>query len=363
MKYNYLTISVLSIVLFPLLVEKLLLSEEMKDFANQCKMKIITDVFPKEVFEDDAFYIILSVKNLSPKPITIGVHDLFENYVFSAKGNIENMSAKIIPGFPTVILNNKTIFGSYSSQTCRNIEIGNVTISPGHCQYVFADKFIALASHNNNSDFIKENAQCGIKILVFAKKYKNYIQNQSLTIHIKQRYEKEKVFIEKLFPNQSHQTVNYDKIETLKGNFLLHQFWQLTEANGQGRLQHPLRNLSEWQTFENILSPGTLRDEIRLGRIQVQYLDGDEKALDELKDWFAVMSPIQRMVLVASLALPEGLDSEEKEQIFVYGYTQSLDEEKYKNFKNYMAMRREIDKIVQPYNTLPKRKMREKSAY
>jgi len=66
------------------------------------------------------------------------------------------------------------------------------------------------------------------------------------------------------------------------------------------------RNVPEtwqgWQELEESLAPSTMRDEIRLTRILIQYCDTkDEKVLDELKDWFAEMNEVQRICMAKSV--------------------------------------------------------------
>jgi len=57
-----------------------------------------------------------------------------------------------------------------------------------------------------------------------------------------------------------------------------------------------------WQELEECLTPSTMRDEIRLSRILIQYCDTkDEAILKELKDWFNGMNEVQRMVMAKSL--------------------------------------------------------------
>ena len=57
-----------------------------------------------------------------------------------------------------------------------------------------------------------------------------------------------------------------------------------------------------WKALEDSLSPSTMRDEIRLTRILIQYCDTqDEKVLDELKTWFDVMNEVQRTVMAKSI--------------------------------------------------------------
>jgi len=54
-----------------------------------------------------------------------------------------------------------------------------------------------------------------------------------------------------------------------------------------------------WKELEENLTPSTMRDEIRLARILIQYSDTEDNTLiKELKDWFADMNEVQRSVLV-----------------------------------------------------------------
>jgi len=57
-----------------------------------------------------------------------------------------------------------------------------------------------------------------------------------------------------------------------------------------------------WKELEESITPSTMRDDIRLTRIVIQYCDTiDEKVLDELKEWFSDMNEIQRVVMAKSL--------------------------------------------------------------
>jgi len=57
-----------------------------------------------------------------------------------------------------------------------------------------------------------------------------------------------------------------------------------------------------WKELEENLTPSTMRDEIRLTRILIQYCDAEDDAvLKELKDWFSNMNEIQRMAMAKSL--------------------------------------------------------------
>jgi len=57
-----------------------------------------------------------------------------------------------------------------------------------------------------------------------------------------------------------------------------------------------------WKELEESITPSTLRDEIRLTRICIQYYDTqDEKVLEEMKEWFAGMNEVQRGVMAYSV--------------------------------------------------------------
>ena len=63
-----------------------------------------------------------------------------------------------------------------------------------------------------------------------------------------------------------------------------------------------------WKELEDSLSPSTMRDEIRLTRIIIQYYDTqDEKVLTELKEWFADMNELQRWSMIHSIWKRESL--------------------------------------------------------
>ena len=58
----------------------------------------------------------------------------------------------------------------------------------------------------------------------------------------------------------------------------------------------------EWQELEESIVPSTMRDEIRLTRMLIQYYVTEDKAvLDELKEWFAGMNEVQRTCMARSV--------------------------------------------------------------
>ena len=59
-----------------------------------------------------------------------------------------------------------------------------------------------------------------------------------------------------------------------------------------------------WKELEESMTPSTMRDEIRLTRMLIQYCDcdtEDAKVLTELKDWFKGMNEVQRTVMAKNV--------------------------------------------------------------
>ena len=57
-----------------------------------------------------------------------------------------------------------------------------------------------------------------------------------------------------------------------------------------------------WKELEDSLTSSTMKDEIRLTRIIIQYCDTeDQKILDELKEWFGGLNEIQRICMAKSI--------------------------------------------------------------
>jgi hypothetical protein len=66
-----------------------------------------------------------------------------------------------------------------------------------------------------------------------------------------------------------------------------------------------------WKELEESLMPSTMRDEIRLTRMMIQYCDTEDPAvLDELTEWFSGMNEIQRAVMAKNAqSLPSNFPS------------------------------------------------------
>ena len=63
-----------------------------------------------------------------------------------------------------------------------------------------------------------------------------------------------------------------------------------------------LKTWQDWKELEESITPSTMRDEIRLTRIMLQYCDTKEvNVLDELTEWFDGMNEIQRTVMAKSI--------------------------------------------------------------
>ena len=96
-----------------------------------------------------------------------------------------------------------------------------------------------------------------------------------------------------IWPNQMVRKKSIDELN--KKGFYSQDFWStlpnVDTTTWQG-----------WQEIEKSLTPSTMRDEIRLTRIIIQYCDTkDQNILEELKEWFSGMNEIQRACMAKSI--------------------------------------------------------------
>ena len=337
-------------------------NDEPPYFVSPDEMKISYEVWPKEILSDDCYYITYIVENCSDQPLNVSVHDLFKSSLLSMDGGFHVTKIHYIPGYPVATFGGYAgVSGTFASTEVRTIEQGSCTIPPGEKRVVHADLYIGRVSEEFLEKHKDEDGIFEVKITIIEGKYKYCLEKTNPKIHVLPRTTEEKQLIDDFLAYHKNYIGGYTT-STKCGVYNMDIFFLAKRIPVFPRTDKNLSTLSAWREFEAKLSPGTLRDEIRLGRIQVQYLDGDkEAALNELREWFAVMEPIQSMTLAASLCLPEGLEEEsDKDELFKPVGTLKDEPEAH---KHYMAMRREIDKIVASYNTLPKRKLRETLAY
>ena len=105
-----------------------------------------------------------------------------------------------------------------------------------------------------------------------------------------------------------------------------------------------------WKELEESLAPSTMRDEIRLARIIIQYCDTKDNAvLNELKEWFDKMNEIQRMVMADLLQDRTMMDF--NGTLFRNGRSVSKYAESLKMpFRDIYETIREYDKVPGPRN-------------
>jgi len=133
-----------------------------------------------------------------------------------------------------------------------------------------------------------------------------------MPITMKQRPEKEMTLIQKWRETQPYfpKTEKYRKVantgtrqfmpQNTVVDGLKYSHWYFVRIGNR----HPSEpNVPEtWQELEDSLTPSTMRDEIRLTRILIQYCDtGDEDVLKELKEWFDSMNEVQRTCMAKSV--------------------------------------------------------------
>jgi len=95
-----------------------------------------------------------------------------------------------------------------------------------------------------------------------------------------------------------------------------------------------------WKELEESLAPSTMRDEIRLTRILIQYCDtGDAAALKDIKEWFSGMNEVQRTVLATSL---------QNKAYYCYGQDEASTRLLFPPFREIYKTIREYDKTPVP---------------
>jgi len=347
------------------------LADEVADSAinvmSPDQIEIIVDVWPKNILSGDCVYVLFYVKNKSSEVLAIQPIDFFDNITRAGTGYRAT-------GYPYYRFMGDGGWGEFFRFSPR-IEVDVTMISPGESCMVFTDIYvtpnrIAKPIYTDDGGHImRELVEEPVELTVanFADKYVSSVQQPWPILRVTKRPEWQLVEPFLLGTGGTFHIPQKGWVETASGGYTVEQFLPPLDLIWIG--SH-LPDLSTWKAFEEKLSPGTLRDMFRLGRLQVQYLDGEQKAaLDELRDWFAEMETIQSTVLAASLCLPKGLEEESENDtrfmfilpfLFVDETTKKAKSEAYHEaHKHYMAMRRTFDKIVLPYNTLPARKLRE----
>ena len=344
------------------------------------QMEIIVDVWPKNILSGDCVYVLFYVKNKSQDVLAVQPIDFFDNVVPVGRGYRNT-------DYPYYLLTGGGGWGEFFRFSF-NIDVDVTMVPPDETRLVFTDIYVTpnrIAEPVYTDDgghimreLVEEPAE--LTVANFADKYIASVQQPWPIFYVTKRPEWR--LVGPFLKGGSGQFHFPQKgwVKTVSGGYTLEQFLPPLNLIWVGtHYGTNLPDLSAWQDFEKKLSSGTLRDMFRLGRLQVQYLDGErETALNELRGWFAEMEPIQSMTLAASLCLPEGQAEEwEKEPVsdagFVYMPTYFVPKEEVEAHReasrkdwvesqqHYRAMRRAFDEVVRPYNTLPKRTLREKS--
>lgn len=353
--------------------------------ARPDQIKITLDVWPKEIQEYDCYYVVFSVENLSTEPIRVNAHDWFDTSKYKDPKPlgipIANFSISRYEHSGRGYLGSTggTGFMRYKGN---RVVLGNTVVFPGETRAILSDRYEATPG-GELPQILKEkkSVNYSVDITNLGEKYLSCFQQPFPEFKVTMRPDEERRFLDRFF-SLSNDNFGQSQVTTKKGVFGPAAFSPLIFAFGyQRNPDRELSTLADWVAIEEKFQPGTLCDEIRLGRLQVQWLDGqDEAALNELREWFAEMEPIQSMTLAASLCLPEG-QAEEWENVpvsdegFVYMPTFFVPKEEVEahressrkafieSQKHYREMRLAIDDVVRPYNTLPKRKLLEKSEF
>jgi len=331
-------------------------NEMFQDFDSS-QIEIQLDVWPKILYYGDYYFVSFTVKNLSLNAVSISPHDLFENWGYHGNNKVA------FPGVPEACLVRNTSFGINTPfQEGLSVDLGYSSIPPREERIVCIAQFLADFKGQSAEWKKLENGPgtYDINIVNFSEKVKNRVVQPLPAFQVKARPLREEERIIENFLHANNDVYGFNEIETKSGVFDINQVFYADQFSELSYTpERNLRNLSQWVEFEKSLTPGTFRDEIRLARMQVQYLDTkDDKILKELSDWFTKMPDIQRITYAANLCLPlppKGQSIDKFLDILVYregGETQ-------RNFSNkrksYFNMRKKFEETTTMYNILPQR--------
>ena len=298
-------------------------SPVMNQEDSQWEMSI--DTYPDNLNFGDHVYIMITLKNRTDKPQKIMIFDteVYSHTNYGIKMTISDMDD---------VLRYPVLFETDSSAIADKIR-GQGILSPSDEIVVYYERLqfppledidtefwknVLASTNNGESTELYLNCQCQLETP------KNQTNPIAVTVRkkfkIKQRDEREMKLLrtwyaespEEIFPvttrtrkygkgNNGHPVYLMDRFIQVQDK-QLHPYYFISWADRTPPQSFCPETWQGWQELEESISESTMRDGIRLTRILIQYCGTeDEKVLQELKEWFADMSEVQRAVMVKSM--------------------------------------------------------------
>ena len=313
--------------------------EEMPDMLPNGLIEITYKVWPEEIQYGDAFFLSVYVTNISEEPVSFSISDLFIIKGRSLSGEAVRLFGR--PDCGTRVGN--TSFYYYFAHPGYSRKLPTIEIQPNETKRVHIEHF----SHNvriRDGSKLRAPGLVNVRIINFHPELFLPSQPEEPTIRILPRKIKsEEGLIDRFhMPNGTPLRPPGARFDTSVGHLPIGLVFTLGAiSQPPGTFQREEDVIYDWQgmkTLEQGFSAGTYRDELRLGRIILQYVDtNDPLVLKELGDWFSEMPEVQRTsysrmqrerILSKDFLgehFPDNLDERHKRMFALYKHIQEFD--------------------------------------
>lgn len=293
------------------------------------------EIYPDEIYVGDSIYVVLKAKNLSDAPVEYGCHIL--HYTLSIadfdaaecqqrlKAYQENVNA-----YYDDIKSNKLILILTPS---RMVDIGVPFKIAAHSDVVVDKRRFEIPYLNQwRSPYWRRTLQTldpqgtTVNLLLFIREYDELAL---IPIKIKPRPDHEMRLLDKWHTEMSKQEdflfvpedlewePSADKkisFISIHGNSFFPSRFPIAYFNGRDGFYKPSssnapKTIQGWRDLESSLVLSTMRDEIRMTRLLLEYYDASgekqDKKLEEIKSWLESLSAVQSSILARYYDAPK----------------------------------------------------------
>ena len=276
--------------------------------------------YPEQLMPGDSLYVLVEVEN--PHEQSIYIPDFFWQSSHDIQLCLTDLDAQTVP-----------LLFEESAAIMRSRALRLVEIKPGVSRIIGALSINVPALEDMHEPFFgKHFTELSVEGKVFTlnvdlmfygtssrQGVPSGARTLSQNILLKPRQDKEKTMIEEwykntpkvLFPvlfgeNATCKVPSQDRISESKNINVKgekHNQWHFIRlGNRYPADPNAPETWQGWKELEESIAPSTMRDEIHLTRILIQYCDTkDAEVLEELEEWFAGMNEIQRTCMARTV--------------------------------------------------------------
>lgn len=293
------------------------------------------EIYPDEIYAGDSIYVVIKAKNFSDAPVKYGSHIL--HYTLSiADCNVAECQQRLkayqenVNAYYDDIKSNKLIL---ILTPTRMVSIGIPFKIEAHSDVVEDKRRLEIPYLNQwKSPSWRRTLQTldsqgtTVNLLLFIREY---YELALIPIKIKPRPEREMQLLDKWHAEMSKQEdflfVPKDKewepsadknisYITIHGTSFFPSRVPIAYFNGHDGFYKPSssnapKTIQGWRDLESSLVPSTMRDEIRMTRLLLEYYDAygekQDKKLEEIKSWLESLPAAQSSILVRYYDAPK----------------------------------------------------------